>query len=333
MFSNIKTKWLIGAFGVLLILSVLAIVSNNSKSTLSRNRTFNSVLTDFDTTKVSQIYIYPKFKKEPIVLTKNGEDWKVAIDNKKYNADPNIIKGMLNTLITLRATRLAAKSKSQWAEFELTDSAASRVQLVAGKKTVVDLYMGKFSYQQPKNTNPYDYYRQQGKMTSYVRLAGKKEVFAVEGLLAMSFNRQANDFRNRTIIRSNKETWNRLAFSGPDKTYDLVKKGNAWTVDGIAADSASVAKYLGSLAYLSNSNFVEASVMASDKPMYTLSIEGENLPKPIKLNAFPADTTNQFAISSSLNDGAYFSGNKNGLFEKIFVGKDYFFPSSETNKK
>jgi hypothetical protein len=333
MFNKLKTKWLVGIFGILLILSIIALISNNSQSTLNRNRTFKSELTDFDTAKVTQIYIYPKMKGEQIVLSKNGEDWKVTVGDKKYNADPNTIKGMINTLLNLRATRVAANNKSQWAQYEVTDSAASRVQLLAGKKTVVDLYLGKFSYQQPKNRNPYNY-QQQGKMTSYVRLAGNKEVYAVEGLIAMSFNRQASDFRNRTIIRSNKETWNRLAFVGPDKTFDLVKQGNNWTVDGMIADSATVAKYLSSLAWLSNSNFVEESVMASDKPLYTLSIEGENMPTPIKVNAFPADTSNMYAISSSLNEGVYFSGAKNGLFEKIFVGRDHFFPvASDATKK
>jgi hypothetical protein len=331
MFNKIKTKWLVVTFVILLILSAIVLISNNSKSTISRNRTFKSELTDFDSAKVSQIYIYPKNKNTNIILSKSGKDWKVTVDNKKYNADPNTIKGMISTLLNLRAIRVAAKNKSEWAQYELTDSAASRVQLVEGKKTVVDLYLGKFSYQQPKNTNPY-YYQQQGKMTSYVRLAGDKTIYAVDGLIAMSFNRKANDFRNRTIIHSNKEAWNRLVFNGPDKTYELNKQGNNWTIDGLAADSASVSKYLSSLAWLSNSNFVEESVMTSDKPLYTLSIEGENMPKSIKVSAFPADTTNQFAISSSLNEGAYFSGGKNGLFDKIFVGKEYFSPENTPKK-
>jgi hypothetical protein len=172
-------------------------------------------------------------------------------------------------------------------------------------------------------------------MTSYVRLAGDKAVYAVDGLIAMSFSRQANDFRDRTIIRSNKESWNRLAFTGPDKTFDLVKQDNSWTIDGMPVDSASVAKYLSSLSFLSNSNFMDESVLTADKPLYTLSIEGENIPSPIKVNAFPADTTNKYAIASSMNEGAYFSGGKNGLFDKIFVSREHFYPPNVTtvNKK
>lgn len=332
MFNNIKTKWLVGIFAVLLLLSAVVIITNNSKSTVSRNRTFKSELTDFDTTKVTQIVISPKMKGEQITLSKNGEDWKVIVDGKKYNADPGTIEGMLNTLVTLRATRIAANSKGQWKEYEVTDSTASRVQLLAGKKILVDLYLGKFTYQQPKNRNPYNY-QQQGKMTSYVRVAGEKEVYAVDGLIAMSFNRQASDFRDRTLIRSEKENWKRLSYSGPDRTFDLVKQGNNWTIGGITADSAAVDKYLTSVAWLRSTYFIEESFMTSDKPMYTLSIEGENLLSPIKVNAFPADTTNGYVITSSLNEGAYFSGKLSSLFEKIFVNQEYFLPVAEAEKE
>jgi hypothetical protein len=121
MFNNIKTKWLIGIFAVLLLLSAIVIITNNSKSTVSRNRTFKSELTDFDTTKVTRIVIYPKMKGQQIVLSKSGEDWKVTVDGKKYSADPNTIKGMLTTLVTLRATRIASNNKDQWAQYEVTD--------------------------------------------------------------------------------------------------------------------------------------------------------------------------------------------------------------------
>jgi hypothetical protein len=332
MFNKLSTKWLISIFITLLLLAVVVIITNNSKSTISRNRTFKSELTNFDTLKVTQIIIYPKMRGEDIVLSKSGEDWKVNVDGEKYKADPNTIKGMLATLLSLRASRIAANSKDQWEQFEVTDSAASRVQLMAGKKTIVDLYLGKFTYQQPKNTNPYNY-QQQGKMTSYVRLAGEKEVYAVDGLIAMSFNRQADDFRDRTLIHADKGTWKQLTFSGPDKSFDLVKQGNGWIVDGIAADSAAVAKYLASIAWLSNPDFIEVSNITTDKPLYSLRIEGENLPSPIKIDAFPADTSNGYAITSSQNEGAFFSGKMNGLFSKIFISKEQFFPTQKAIKQ
>ncbi len=328
MFNKIQFKWLVGIFAVLLLLSVIVIILNRSESAASKNRTFKSELTEFDTANVTRITILPKFGGTPIDLFKRDGKWKVTVDEKDYNADPSAIKGMLTNLITLRATRIAATKKDQWAKYELTDSAATHVMVNEGKKIGVDIYLGKFSYQQPKNPNPY-MYQQQGKMTSYVRLAGDKNVYAVDGMIAMSFNRQAGDFRNRTLIRSNKENWNRLAFNTPENSYSLTRQDNSWMIDGLLADSASVASYLSSLAWLNSSNFIEESVLRSNSPVYSLSIEGENMAVPIKIQAFAADSLNGFAITSSMNEGSYFSGNKIGLFDKIFKKKESFLKKDQ----
>lgn len=330
MFNKINIKWLIGSFVVLLLLTVLVILINHSKSTVSKNRTFQSELTDFDTTNVTRITIIQKTGGEPIDLVKNKDDWKIYAKEQEYNADPLVIKGMLMSLKSLRATRIAANSKDQWKKYEVTDSAATHVMINEGKKVVADIYLGKFSYQQPKNNNPY-MYQQQGTMTSYVRIAGDKHVYATDGMIAMSFNRQASDFRNRTLIRSNKDKWNRLAFTTPEKSFSLTKQGNNWMIDGLTTDSASVVSYLSTLARLSSSAFVEESVLTSQNPLYALSIEGENIAVPIKIQAFPADTVNQFAVTSSLNEGTYFSGSKNGLFDKIFIEKESLLKILSTN--
>ena len=332
MFNKINMKWLIGSFIVLMLFSVLVLLFNQSKSTVSKNRTFKSELTDFDTASVTRITIIPKTGGEPIDLTNSTGVWNVRINDMEYNADPSAIKGMLANLKSLRATRIAANSKDQWAKYDVTDSAATHVVINEGKKVVLDIYLGKFSYQQPKNVNPY--MQQQGTMTSYVRIAGDKHVYATDGMIAMSFNRQPNDFRNRILIRSDKEKWNRLAFTTPNSSFDLTKQGNNWMIDGLAADSASVVSYLSFLARLSSSAFVEESVRTSEDPLYTLSIEGENMFEPIIIQAFPADTVNIYAISSSMNKGTYFSGSKNGLFDKIFIEKNSLLgsPSKNTNQ-
>jgi hypothetical protein len=323
MFNKLTTKALIGIFTLLLVIAVFAVLRNNSRSAASRNRTFKSELTDFDSASVNKLIIYPRNNAQSIELSKSDDQWFVNIQDKKYNADPGTVTGMLATLTDLRAIRLAANNKAQWKTYEVTDSAATRVLAYTGKKIVVDVFIGKFSYQQPKNPNPY--MQQQGKMTSYVRLKDEKEVYAVDGFLSMSFNRQANDFRSRTIVNSSKDTWTKLTFSGPAEIYNLTRQGERWMIDGLETDSASTAKILGSLARLNSSDFIEASAMESDTPLYTLTIEGENMKAPIKVFANKADTSNIYAISSSLNRGSYFSGSKSDLFSKVFPDKGSFF--------
>ena len=323
MFNKLNTKVLIGIFAVLLLLALFALLRNKSQSSVSRNRTFTSELTDFDSSTVDKLILYPKNRSESIELRKVNDSWFVKTKDTKYSADPGAIKGMLENLFDLRATRIAANDKSQWGKYEVTDSAATRVIAYNGKKVLADVYIGKFSYQQPKNPNPY--MQQQGKMTSYVRIGNDKVVYAVDGFLSMTFNRQADDFRNRSIVNSSKDQWTKLSFSGPAKTYNLTRQGTRWMMEGLETDSATTDKFLSSLARLYSSDFIEPSTRISDNPAYTLAIEGENMAVPIKVYAFEADTANKFAISSSLNEGSYFSGSKSGLFDKAFPSKESFF--------
>lgn len=322
MFKKLDIKWLAGIFAALLII-VIIVVLVDKKATTNRNRTFVSELTSIDTAKVTAIIIYPKAKEESIELNKSGKDWQVSIGNKKYIADENSILNILGTIGTLKATRVAAKDESGWKEYEVTDSAASHVIVKEGTKIIADLYIGKFSFKPQKNANPY---MQQGggSLTSYIRLAGEKEVYAVEGILSMIFNRGADDFRSHTIIKSEKEKWTKLSFVRPEGPFYLTKKGEQWMVDGIMADSAAVAEYLGAVSFINNGNFIDESLIRSSTPDFQLIIEGENIIEPIKVQAFKADTTNAYAILSSMNTGNYFSGKGSGLTEKIFVNKEKF---------
>jgi hypothetical protein len=321
MFKKLDIKWLVGIFATLLVIVVIVTLIDK-KSTINHNRTFNSELTNIDTANVSAIIIYPKSKKEHIELVKTDEIWQVTIKNKKYNADENSLKNIIVTLGSMQATRVAAKDKSAWAEYEVTDSAATHLIVKEGKKVTADLYIGKFSYKQPKNANPY--MQQRGTLTSYVRLAGEEEVYAVDGILSMAFNREASDFRNHTIIKSEKEKWTKLTFIRPDGPFYLNKQNDRWMIDGIMADSASVAEYLSSISWLSNGNYIDESLVETNAMVYQLSIEGENFTQPINIKALKADTSNVFAIASSLNEGNYFSGKNSGLMEKIFVDKSKF---------
>jgi hypothetical protein len=321
MFKKLDTKWLAVIF-VSLLAIVIVVSLFDKKSTINRNHTFNSQIISIDTAKVSAITIFSKGKKDPIELNKSGDKWQVNVGNKKYNADENYLKNIVMTLGTLEATRVAAKNKANWAEYEVTDSLATHVMVKEGKKVTADLYIGKFTYKQPENANPY--MQQRGTLTSFVRLAGEKEVYAVDGLLSMAFNRDVNDFRDHTIIKGEKDKWTKLTFIRPDGPFYLTKQDNHWMLDGMLADSALVAEYINSISWLSNGIYIDESLISSANPDYQLTIEGENIAQPINIKALRADTSNVYAIVSSLNIGNYFSGKGSGVIDKIFVEKSKF---------
>ena len=317
MFSNIKIKWLAIIFIVLLLLVLVVLPKKNNTT----NRSFKSDLADFETEDVTAIYIYPKSSGSLITLEKEGDNWKVVTpEGETYPADKNQAENMLTTLNELTAKRLVSREKSAWEQYQVNDSLGTRVQVLTGKKVVADIYVGKFDYQQAQNPNPYS--RQQGIMTSYVRLANDKDVYAVDGFLSMTFGRSAQDFRSRKMVQFDRDKATRFSFTTPEGNFNLTKQDSLWLVDGVTADSATMADFLSNIHNVQTGAFVGKEAVLSQNPKYILTIEGTDMPQ-IKVEAFASDTTNNYALSSSLNQGSYFSG-KGGLFDKFFKTKEAF---------
>ena len=231
---------------------------------------------------------------------------------------------MLNLIDKLKPIQKVATDKSKWKEFKVTDSLSTRVQVFTGEKIKSDFYIGGFDYTQSQNNmNPYG--QPQYSTRTYVRMKGKEDVYATDGQLTMAFNKNSNEFRDKTVLRLKKGDLTRLTYTYPaDSSFTLYKEGGKWMINGLLADSTKVDKYLSSVSYLSSSNFVDNTTGIANNPYFLLKIEGNNFAQPIKISAFHADTANKYLVSSTLNKGVYFSGSKAGLANKLFVGKNKF---------
>lgn len=317
MFKKINIKYLLIAFVILLAIVVLIKFIESKKG----ERTIKTELVSFEVEDINSIKIITRNEKDDALsIYKQGEEWKVEQKGEIHNADENKVTNLLNELLKIKPERLAAVSKDKWKDFEVTDSLSVRVIAIKDDKKLSDIYIGKFSYQNP--TNPYE---RQGKMTTYVRLAEDKEVYAVDGFLRMTFNSDINTYRNNKIIEGNRSDWTKLTFDYPaDSSFTLSKQNDKWMLNGLLADSAKVARYLSSISYTTSSNFVEDSLVVLKNVTHSLKIEGNNM-MPIEVSAIPGDSTHGYFITSSINKGTYFSGLKANVFEKIFKGEGHFF--------
>jgi hypothetical protein len=326
MFKKLNVKTLI------IILLVLAGIYFVSTMTGNKERSFKDMLVEIDTAKVSKINILVLKDNLEITLAKTGQsDWEVSGNGKNYPADRSIVQNILSQFTEMKPERLAATSNSKWNAFEVSDSTGTRVVLSGNGKELADIYIGKFSYTQPPQTAQQNQYQQQqrGKMTSFVRLADDKDVYAVDGFLKMAYQNDINAYRNKTLVNVSKTDISRLEFKYPDRAITLVKENNAWTMNGQPADSANTVKYLNSIYRLSSPNFVDVSTQKISDATHHLTIEGSNF-SPVQLKAFPAaDTAIQYVVTSSLNPGAEFDGSKATLYEKVFVDETAFLPNVE----
>ena len=159
-------------------------------------------------------------------------------------------------------------------------------------------------------------------MNTFVRLFNDKDVYEVDGFLDMTFNQGANIFRDGTVIKSDQNSWKQIQFTYPaDSSFQMVKSGSGWLLNGKATDSLKTANYLSRLANLSNNNFIDdIKINTTSAPTFSLNITTSDL-KFIEIKGY--QDSSQFLIHSSQNPEAWFDGTS--LSKNIFVGQSSFF--------
>jgi hypothetical protein len=263
-----------------------------------------------------------------VTITKTGYEWKLESEGKTYKADPSSVKNIMAELMRMKSERVAAVDESKWNEYEVSDSTGTRIQVYDGNKMISDLYVGKFDYTQPKGPQS-QYQQNRGKMSTFVRPAEDKTVYVVDGFIKMSIQPNVDAYRDKTLVASNKDDLTKITFNY--STYDnfvLSKEEGKWFLNGMPTDSVKTNGYLNKLARLTSSNFIDDVEPLNNTPLFQVKIEGNNL-LPIELKAFPADSTNKYIITSSKVPDAKYSGQKAGLFERIFVDRSEFFADEQ----
>jgi hypothetical protein len=287
---------------VMLVLFVMVKMLDSRKG----ERTFPEALVQVDAESVTRIALFPRILRgQSVDLIKDGDRWIVESEGNKYNANPSIPGSMIAELTGMKLLNLAGKEKEQWEFYEVTEPLGTRVQLYADSEKVSDILIGKFTYQTQR-------------ITSYVRLADKKEVYGVEGFLPMTFNREVKAFRDQTVLKSDKNNWSKLSFTyAEEPSFVLARSHDQWMVDNQPADSAAVAEYLSGIATLTHSAFTDRK--PEGNPTYSLVIEGNNRMTPIRLEGF-MQGEQEAILTTSQNKGSYF--NYPEMIEKIFISRD-----------
>ena len=305
MYRKISIKTLGIIFGILLILVVLVEFMDIRKG----SRTFKKVLVEVNADDVDAIELQPKAASgSTIKLVRENDAWQVESEGKKYNADQSVAGNLISELNKLKPESVVATGKDRWKQYEVTDSLGTHVKLLKGADVLADVIIGKFTYSQPNN------------MTSYLRLTGENNVYSVNGMLGMTFNRNLNSFRDRNIIKSSPAKWTKLTFTYPaDSSFVLEKIGKEWTINNQPADSASVSTYLNSIMSLSDSKFDDSEPGIAST--HQLIISGNVAFTPIKVTGYDVDA-DHFYLESDQNPETRFNSPESA--KKLFVSSKQF---------
>ncbi|MEM7103299.1 MAG: DUF4340 domain-containing protein [Bacteroidota bacterium] len=299
MAKKSNNKYLIILFVVLAGIFAVTQLFDSGKS----QRSFRSELTSFDSSKVSALVVYPVIENgQKLTLERNGDKWHVVRDDFRSEADLAAVNAAIPQLLNIPVKRLAATTNDRWAEFEVTDSAGTRVKILEGSKTVSDIVIGKFSVNQQMRT-----------FTTFARVTGEEEVYAVDGFLGMTFNRDLNSWRDKTFVKFNKGDITKITVNQSGQSLDYQKIGADWNLGGAVIDSTAMDAYLSGLALLNGADF--ANGFTETTPISTINLEGNNM-QPIAVKGFTG-SDGKFVFQSNLNPKAYFSSDSTGIFNNL----------------
>jgi hypothetical protein len=316
-FDNKKLLYVFGILAVILLLTFIFKIPKE-KSTLKVS------LIDMDTNSVTRVVIIPKFSAgAPFEFVKENNMWIVKQGNLVSKPARGAIQNIFNEIISLKPQGLAAVDKSKWIEFELTDSLSTRIKFLNIKgKELADIQIGKFTFKRPDNSyGSYGGNNIEG--TSFVRVNNEKEIYAVDGFLALSFSGKFSDWRDKSFVRFKKEDVLKVTFKFPaDSSYVLRKKEPGWQVGDIEADTTTVKNYLNTLSYLDGQD-IKDGYKPDSNPEFLIIAEGNNLLN-FTVNCYSEKGSNDYILSSSLYPEIYFVSKKDGIFDQIFKPQVYF---------
>lgn len=285
---------------------------------------FDPNIISLDTAAISEILLYPKVtNQEEIRLFKNEGRWMVQKGDFVTKAMQASVHALINSILNIKPTRLAARSEEKWEKFQVNDSLATKVNVIQEGKEDLGLMIGKFSYKQVPQNNPNQ--KQGIKSISYFRLAGEKEVYATEGFLTIAFNRDINAFRDQTFLKAKKDDINKLSFQMTDSmSYTLQRVDSTWIIKGNKADHGKVNELLSKLTANNQNQFVD-DFKIGDSPLTSLKIEGNNM-EPINISSYQYDSASVI-MTSSLNSNALFKIPKSGIYEDLFRPAEFYLDS------
>ncbi len=238
----------------------------------SEEETKKEIFTDIKEEQINEIKLkYPNYS---IVCNKEGGNWYVLKDSKRFKADEKIISTIIDSLSKIRIEKIVSENPKDLASFGLMNP---QVEVVA-KATEKD-YRILVGTDSPVGSG------------TYIQADGDKVVLLVEKNAVMPFmSKSVNDLRDKQILALDESKIRKLRFQWKDSSFELDKTDGGWAgkdMPGyVQIDQARIESILKTFLNLKIDNFEEdetnaLSTYELDKPRARIEIfENE---KPISV--------------------------------------------------
>ncbi len=311
---------------IILVITTLALIIDITTSR-SHKDSFRQQLIEADTSQIGKIVFYPKGDETgKITILRDNDAWAVQTGNKKYPADKDKVRSMIETLTNLRPTQVVANNHKQWAEYGVADTNSLNIIVYNTKgKQIAHLYVGKIKTEQAQMQ--YAYPGQNQSYYTYVRLDGDKNVYLVPQLLALTFINDPNAYRDQTIINIQQFDIQSITINDSQGSFTIKRDGNTWIINDQIADSLQMMYYLRDISHIQGWQFAPESIVAGLKTLKTLTLD---LASGKQIQVKGMGDTAITVIWSSQNPQTYFKAA--ALPSRLFKTKDYFLNKQEAQE-
>jgi hypothetical protein len=246
-------------YGILVLLAIAAFLVLRQPGEQSASTSLGEPLVTYDSSAVDKLEITSS--SGAVTLERQGGKWMMT-SPVRYPADEVSVTNAVGKGRDMKITNLASTNPAKQSTFAV-DSSATLVKVYANNNIVAAFRAGK-----------------QGSTwtESYARKEGSNEVYTVEGMLGATFVKQPNDWRDKTIFKTDQSKLGQIKLQFPgsgkasDTTFTLSKKDSiTWVVDGDSTINSNVTSFVSALANLQADEFVDSAITVM--PKLTLAIE------------------------------------------------------------
>lgn len=196
-----------------------------------------------------------------VTLERQGGKWMIT-SPIKYTADEATITSAVGKGKELNVTNLVSSNPAKQGIYSV-DSTSTLVQVFTNNNPAASFRVGK----------PSSSYTE-----TYVRKEGSNEVYSVTGVLTSTFAKGANDWRDKTIFKTDQNNIRSVKLQFGDTTFVLTKKDSvSWVIGNDSTVNSNVTAFLGSLANLQADEFVDSTISSMPKLTATLETQGTQI--------------------------------------------------------
>lgn len=252
-------------YGILVLLAVAAFLVLRQPGEHSASTSLGEPLVTYDSAAVDKLEITSSTG--AVTLEQQGGKWKLT-SPVQYAADEALVTTAVGKGRDMKITNLASTNPAKQGTFNV-DSTAPLVKVFANNNQIAAFRVGK-----------------QGSTwaESYARKEGSNDVYTVEGMLSATFVKQPNDWRDKTIFKTDQSKLSQIKIQFPgsgkarDTTFTLSKKDSVnWVADGDSTINTNVTSFLSALANLQADEFVDSTITAMPKLTVAIETQGTQL--------------------------------------------------------